>query len=267
VSHELNPDVVRTIREMGRPTTPDELRQRGVRRLRSVGVNEVSLLIERAVNRTLLRRTIGAFTEEDLLALKSEAQSDFAQQLAGLRAMADSRHLVEEHREKVQHDLDVLRRELAVRHGAVEQESGARRQSSQNRMRALETELRERLALHGSFPAQSPALEQLVSDVARLCARFTGEELAEQRRESAAEIELLRRRIAKLMESLETTEKVLAALAKLKDVEFGIASIYRTVQGLSPEESDRNRKLDLLQSIFRSNVDLRDQLTANGALA
>ena len=55
----LNQALTDVVRRWARPTTPEELAQRGVARLRSVSLSRVANLIEKAVNRTLLARTIG----------------------------------------------------------------------------------------------------------------------------------------------------------------------------------------------------------------
>lgn len=73
------------------------------------------------------------------------------------------------------------------------------------------------------------------------------------------EIDLLQRRIAKLTQSLGLTERELERLRSLKDVEGGMESIYRNVQGLGDEELHRELKRELMAKIFEANLDLRRQ--------
>ena len=73
------------------------------------------------------------------------------------------------------------------------------------------------------------------------------------------EIELLQRRIAKLTQSLGLTEQELARLRSLKDLDPGLESIYRTVQGLGNEDLHRELKRELMAKIFEANLDLRRQ--------
>jgi len=73
-------------------------------------------------------------------------------------------------------------------------------------------------------------------------------------------VELLERRITKLKELLDTTESELVRIARMKGVEGGVASIYRTVQGLSFEESDYGRKKEMLTLLFEANVQLRKKI-------
>jgi hypothetical protein len=43
----------------------------------------------------------------------------------------------------------------------------------------------------------------------------------------------------------------------MKDLEDGIESVYRTVQGLAPSESQRERKLAMMRSIFEANLEMQ----------
>jgi Mrp family chromosome partitioning ATPase len=74
------------------------------------------------------------------------------------------------------------------------------------------------------------------------------------------QIDLLERRIAKLTLLLEQTEDSLRHLAQQKNVDPGIPSIYRGVQGLSSEEEALALKQSLMKEIFRANLDLKDAL-------
>ena len=71
------------------------------------------------------------------------------------------------------------------------------------------------------------------------------------------EVDLLQRRISKLNGSLQTTEGRLARLANTKDVEMGIASIYREVQGLDGADRHLEKKRELMRSIFEANLRLQ----------
>lgn len=74
------------------------------------------------------------------------------------------------------------------------------------------------------------------------------------------QIELLERRIAKLTEQLGMTEEQLQRVLRAKSIDPGIASIYDSVQGLSPDEVDAALKRELLGRIFEANVALRRSL-------
>ena len=75
--------------------------------------------------------------------------------------------------------------------------------------------------------------------------------------DSQGQIELLERRIEKLTEHLDKTEAELRRVAALKTVDSGVASIYDTVQGLSSDDSEYERKNEMLQGIFEANFALQ----------
>lgn len=73
----------------------------------------------------------------------------------------------------------------------------------------------------------------------------------------AREIDLLERRIAKLTQLLEQTEAELRRIAKLKNIDLGLASVHRGVQGLSAEEDALAFKRSLMREIFQANQELQ----------
>ena len=72
-------------------------------------------------------------------------------------------------------------------------------------------------------------------------------------------IELLERRLAKLMSMLDVTEEELRRVQVAKQVDLGQPSIYRQVQGLSATETQQEKKRDMMRSIFEANLELRKQ--------
>jgi len=74
------------------------------------------------------------------------------------------------------------------------------------------------------------------------------------------EVERLERRISKLTGSMSQMEVALSKLSKMKDVDTGVASIYRTVQGLVNYDEMLDRKQEMLRDIFESNIALKDEL-------
>jgi GGDEF domain-containing protein len=80
--------------------------------------------------------------------------------------------------------------------------------------------------------------------------------------EGQRQIELLERRILKLTESLGMTEAELQRVAAMKNIDLGLSSIYRNVQGLAGEDVNAEQKRAMLRDIFESNVALREELKA-----
>ncbi|MEZ6184244.1 MAG: hypothetical protein R3F62_04435 [Planctomycetota bacterium] len=69
--------------------------------------------------------------------------------------------------------------------------------------------------------------------------------------------ELLTKRLDKLSRALEDSEQALRKLAAMKAIDTGVASIYDTVQGLSDDADDAERKKELLALVFADNVALQ----------
>lgn len=70
-------------------------------------------------------------------------------------------------------------------------------------------------------------------------------------------IDILERRIVKLTQQLERTEADLIRIAAMKEIDLGVASMYRGVQGLSTEEEALDTKRTLMQQIFQANLELK----------
>jgi hypothetical protein len=68
--------------------------------------------------------------------------------------------------------------------------------------------------------------------------------------------------VAKLTESLGLTEAELKRVAAMKNIDLGISSIYRNVQGLSGGEAGAEQKKEMLKNVFEANVALRAQLAS-----
>lgn len=73
-------------------------------------------------------------------------------------------------------------------------------------------------------------------------------------------IDVLERRILKLTTLLGLTEEELKRVAAMKGVDLGLASIYRTVQGLSADAAERERKREMMREIFHANIELRKRM-------
>jgi len=70
----------------------------------------------------------------------------------------------------------------------------------------------------------------------------------------------LESRVNKLKELLDATETELRQIAERKGLDPGVASIYRSVQGLEEGEKDFERKKEMLVLLFEANMDLRSQI-------
>lgn len=266
MSNKINPAFEEALREMGRPTTPEDLRRRGVRRLRSVTTSEVSLLIERAVNRTLMERTIGALDPVEMAKILHSAENQFTSQLREFEDLADSRQAVEAQRRESQAELARLRESLTERR-RTETRSGTLSESEAQVRQHLVAEIRaclQPLLPKGSFGG---ADRRVVEELRALTERHVAEALEKLRHGFQIDIENQERRVAKLVKSLEQTEKVLARVAAAKAIDPGVASIYGSVQGLSEVDGAAEKKKELLLHIFEANVALNQARAAAAQLA
>jgi len=89
-----------------------------------------------------------------------------------------------------------------------------------------------------------------------------GDLVAERRKN-----DVLERRIAKLVEKLGVTESELKRIAQLKNVDLGIASIYRDVQGLGGDAAQAERKREMMKEIFTANFQMKREIEQRGRKA
>lgn len=121
------------------------------------------------------------------------------------------------------------------------------------------TELVEEIMARAQREAQSEAQAALsaepASDPATGPASDPGREQA-----YLEEIDLLRRRVAKLTRSLGVNESQLARLLEGRAVDEGVASIYSQIQGVDERDERAELKRALMESIFQANLDLQREL-------
>ncbi|MCA9000791.1 MAG: hypothetical protein KDB61_02625 [Planctomycetes bacterium] len=82
-------------------------------------------------------------------------------------------------------------------------------------------------------------------------------ESEEQRRT----IDRLERRLVRLASALQSQESLLLELRQAPVENGGLASRFRTVQGLRGGELGFGRKKELMEQIFQSNLELRERIT------
>lgn len=102
---------------------------------------------------------------------------------------------------------------------------------------------------------QRSVIELVLQNIQLVRAEASEDEVAERNRQ----IDTLERRVRKLASMLEMTEAELRRVAALKDVDPGISSIYRSVQGLSGAERDFELRRALMKEIFKANLELKDR--------
>lgn len=259
----LNEALTDAVRRWARPTTPDELKQRGVNRVRSLSLSRVAGLIEKAVNRTMIARTLGD-DPVDVEDFSVHARREFMAMLKGdEEQVRASERAVEA---QARGAIDKLESELAERRAAVAQEREALDQVTGAVGEAdeeLADKLRDLFVAWGGSPDDPSPLERevihlAVAELRRERAAGSAARLAEK----AKEMELLERRIAKLNQLLGETEAELRLARRRASLDPGVASIYEQVQGLDADDTDFEKKAELMASIFQANLSMRQELGA-----
>lgn len=94
-------------------------------------------------------------------------------------------------------------------------------------------------------------------EVLRLAVEKMESEHDLMRKQHARQVGQLERRLNKVSSSLEATEGALRRSASGGPIDSGVASIYRTVQGLTDVENDAELKNEMMSKIFEANMELR----------
>lgn len=256
-------ELTEVVRRWARPTTPEEMQARGVRAVRSISLSRMAGLIEKAVNRTLLQRTVGE-PGEDHAEFTQDARSEFMRLLQSEQAGASDKVPTDEEAGTA---LDRLKRDLRVRRGKLRQQEEALEREPAV-VGEEDARLSQRLQhLFRMAELRSPLAEELELRVTRLAVGELRKERARSRQvlidQHRSEMDLLERRVTKLVGELERTEGVLARMANGTHQESeGIASIYSQVQGLAEHEEQSERKGALMSAIFEANLELQAKIAA-----
>jgi hypothetical protein len=265
MNNKMNPALEKAVKTMGDSLTPEDLIERGVRRVRSVPLREVSRMIERAVNQTLMERTLNVDRAE-LRRLVKEAKHNWIQLLASHNELQESRGRVEEQREELEEVLESLHQEPQRGPGAAgsfEQLEEQKVVQATDDDRRLATELRRSIRTLGKDEVETKDVEDAVID--QVLAVLTGvrQQAADEREKlHTQQIAQLERRVAKLLQSLEETSEVLRRVSAAKAIDSGLPSLYRVVQGLSNEDENMDLKKELMSAIFEANMSLREPKSA-----
>ena len=108
------------------------------------------------------------------------------------------------------------------------------------------------------------ALEREIVGAAERSLELAREQALSGREEAhRAEIDDLERKIDGLRQVLDSTEEELHRLLDQKTLDPGVASVYRQVEGLSPNAKSYEQKKEVLGLIYEANVRLLNELKGN----
>ncbi len=201
--------------------------------------------------------------KEDFAAFLSTAEEalEFASRSGGDRYVRreSATDVIEELRQDIAEEAQRLVEEQTASEPAVAVDFGDMPETELGR--SLRELFNEHAHTHGT-----PGILGLEEDVVRVAehALFVAREEAVQAAstERKEQVDQLERRVAKLKELLDTTETELLEVARMKGIESGVASIYRTVQGLRDDEAAFGQKKEMLSLIFEANLKLQKRRDA-----
>jgi hypothetical protein len=232
----------------------------------------VSRVALQRIVRTAVNRTLGRGAEVDLadrlVREMVHAIRDAGRSVQGmsksdvLQELERANHELVQARDRAREELELQRQakdqrlQLAKEHAGMARIVDAGAASREEHAQALVGLAFARAERDGlSLEVLRGEMNALVQDVAR---RERRELLDSLIAEHDRQIDVLERRLAKLNHALEVSEAALRELAARKGLDDGLASIYRTVQGLPDDEPGAARKRLLLEAIFRANAELRE---------
>lgn len=242
------------------------------RKLNLVGSSQLTRAVAEAVRRGLSRQFV--FKEEQLenavraigreLMLRLKANSKSVRGLpkdAFLREVRADKKRIEVAREAARKELEGMLVKLKNVHDQVELREAELVRESEVSGQIEDKELTSRIGeIFADLQAGADAEEVREKITAAALGSLKTERersIDAQMAEHRGEVENFERRIAKLTESLELTEEELKRIAAAKNIEVGVGSIYRTVQGLNLGDDDYETKKELMSCIFAANLELQ----------
>ncbi|MDP6762005.1 MAG: hypothetical protein QF903_03045 [Planctomycetota bacterium] len=270
-------------RKKGAATRPAPARSEGGgeekllgRRARRLNlVNQAHLV--RSIDQAVRAGLAGRLTEMDDEAIAEIARTTQAELLTLLKAGAqavrglskekfleeaerDRRRILAE-RERASEDLQALLEQVDTRRREMLQAREELEAESRRSGDAQDEVLAQRIAsLFEEEDGASDAAElrERVTDLLLGSVRTEREKVVKaQIAENRQSVENFERRITKLTRSLEVTEEELRRMAERKEVDPGVASVFRTVQGLNEDEDDLEAKTEMMATIFEANLVLQ----------
>ena len=250
------------LRQVSFRTSVDKLKKKGIQDVNVLGIDRLVGLVEAAVHRSLRSRLMGVDRE----AVAESTKAEFLRLLQSHEDLQREKTQIEQARERAEEEIDLMRRELARKQSALQVRLEADPVEQANRYvgedAAIAAKVAEVLAsLHESAGTPTPDVLQdrlmaLVMDVVHE-ERKTADSARKALQDR--EVDILQRRIKKLGATLAATEEQLARASVERNVETGISSIYREVQGLDVSDQHAGKKRELMADIFRANLAMQKQ--------
>lgn len=245
------------VKKLAYSTSVDQLKKQGVNKVNVLGVDRIALLIQEAVKKSLRFKLLAMDREEIANATKDE----FLRLLKSNEALEREHDELRSLKEAAEAQVDELRRELGNQQKILDDKLASANADSKEVHQAQDQELAgqiQELVLGLQESGQTEDMPERV--MALVMGALTDERRKATEAEEAIhdkEVVNLQRRIEKLTNSLNTTEQRLAEVAAIKNIDPGISSVFKEVQGLNNEDKQFGAKSALMSSIFEANLALQ----------
>jgi GGDEF domain-containing protein len=155
-------------------------------------------------------------------------------------------------------EIDALRTDMAATMRTFREEAQALSDEADDTGGLQRAELVDKIQRIFATVARTSEIENLEKQVVDLAVAELYEErrkaVAAQMREHGRQVDMLERRIAKLTSLLGVTEEELARVMSMKQIDAGVASIFKTVQGLRGDDGSIAAKKAMMATIFEQNL-------------
>ena len=204
--------------------------------------------------------------------LKERTREEFDRLMESHRKTVSERDQSERARRELELQVRALKKDLHEQNAKLQREIdriAPQVRFSEDSLATMETRLRGVLdeTLRDVRREGMPADKAGLSKVERSLQDVVDQTMQEERDKAQAqaaevrdlEVERLQHRIAKLNAALDTTESTLRNVAAAKEIDPGVASVYRGVQGPPGDDADGGRKQEMIKVVFVNNLLLRDK--------
>jgi hypothetical protein len=243
------------VRRMSFRTSLDSLKKQGLQHVNVLGLDRIINLMDEAVNRSLKSRLVAS----DRDAVAEATKAEFLRLMRSNEALQRQKSELERLKESAEEEVDQLRRQLGQDKQALEAKLRTADPQLLGRYAGEDAAIAQRLGealqlVQGGLAGAPEALHGRVLEVVMdiVAAERRSAELA-RRSLHDREVDILRRRVEKLSGTLDVTERRLKEVAAMKNIDDGISSIYREVQGIRSADRQVARKRELMAEIFEAN--------------
>jgi hypothetical protein len=256
MSRQENPHLSQELLRHSRPTSPEELLESGARKLRRVELGVLHRLVERAINHSILERTLGLSDHEEI-ELTEAARKELWRSLRERQQVEAVRDRLRDGHPGLGEETAELREDLRRHHeghhlgGADEDSERATSEIAAHLEGTLRARIDELAAEIGNGEAVRRAGLDLRFSAREAVANARAETAARYRREIELLLDVHGRRLEKVLRALEKAEAAMAQAAA--DLDDGLASGYREVQGIDPDDPRREQKLRMLTALYEDN--------------